>query len=321
MKKKPSAPKKPAKNPEDAFLADIVAHPDDVGPRLVFADWLDDHGEPERAEFIRLQIERPTLAEDDERRDDLLAREGYLLWGQQQAWKARLGIGKASAVELRLARGFVEGMILSADAWLRGWRRWVSATPLRRLTLSNAGPRLQALLDSGSLASLRTLDLGDNDLDDESAKALAGCPHLANLRALHLPANHVGPRGASHLAGSPHLAHLAVLDLSGNAIADVGAKALALSPHLTRLEELYLGGNQIGDDGARALASSPNLAGLKELMLFVNDITNAGAKALTASPHLKNLRKLYLNQNRLTPQLRASLEKRWGERISCAPGR
>lgn len=40
----------------DAFLYAIVANPDDDTARLVFADWLEEHDEPARAEFIRLQI-------------------------------------------------------------------------------------------------------------------------------------------------------------------------------------------------------------------------------------------------------------------------
>jgi uncharacterized protein (TIGR02996 family) len=39
-----------------AFLDDILANPSDDFPRLVYADWLADHGE-ERAEFIRVQVE------------------------------------------------------------------------------------------------------------------------------------------------------------------------------------------------------------------------------------------------------------------------
>jgi len=38
-----------------AFIAAIANAPDDETPRLVFADWLEDNGDPERAEFIRLQ--------------------------------------------------------------------------------------------------------------------------------------------------------------------------------------------------------------------------------------------------------------------------
>lgn len=42
----------------DALLAAVRASPDDDTPRLVLADWLDDHGEPDFAAFIRLEIER-----------------------------------------------------------------------------------------------------------------------------------------------------------------------------------------------------------------------------------------------------------------------
>src|SRR5688500_16170422 len=40
-----------------AFLDAIVDAPDDDAPRLVYADWLDDHGDADRAEFIRAQCE------------------------------------------------------------------------------------------------------------------------------------------------------------------------------------------------------------------------------------------------------------------------
>src|SRR5579884_1935214 len=40
-----------------AFLAAINAAPRDDAPRLIYADWLDEHGDPERAEFIRIQFE------------------------------------------------------------------------------------------------------------------------------------------------------------------------------------------------------------------------------------------------------------------------
>jgi uncharacterized protein (TIGR02996 family) len=39
---------------EAAFLAAIRAAPGDPTPRLIYADWLDDRGDP-RAEFVRLQ--------------------------------------------------------------------------------------------------------------------------------------------------------------------------------------------------------------------------------------------------------------------------
>jgi uncharacterized protein (TIGR02996 family) len=41
----------------DAFLREILDHPDDDATRLRFADWLEENGEPARAEFIRVQCE------------------------------------------------------------------------------------------------------------------------------------------------------------------------------------------------------------------------------------------------------------------------
>jgi len=40
---------------EAALFAAICDAPDDDAPRLIYADWLDEHGDPERAEFIRIQ--------------------------------------------------------------------------------------------------------------------------------------------------------------------------------------------------------------------------------------------------------------------------
>jgi uncharacterized protein (TIGR02996 family) len=42
---------------EDSLIAAIIANPADDVARLVYADWLDEHDRPERAEFIRLQCE------------------------------------------------------------------------------------------------------------------------------------------------------------------------------------------------------------------------------------------------------------------------
>jgi uncharacterized protein (TIGR02996 family) len=57
----------------------ILDNPDDDGVRLIYADYLDEHGEPQRADFIRVQIELALLPEDDPRRGDLEARERALL--------------------------------------------------------------------------------------------------------------------------------------------------------------------------------------------------------------------------------------------------
>ncbi|VTR93228.1 leucine-rich repeat-containing protein typical subtype : Repeat-companion domain protein OS=Isosphaera pallida (strain ATCC 43644 / DSM 9630 / IS1B) GN=Isop_0392 PE=4 SV=1 [Gemmata massiliana] len=46
---------------EPALLATILAHPDEDTPRLMFADWLQEHNQPLRAEFVRVQVQLADL--------------------------------------------------------------------------------------------------------------------------------------------------------------------------------------------------------------------------------------------------------------------
>src|SRR2546430_569314 len=64
-----------------AFLRAIRANPDDDTARLAFADWLDEHDEPDRAEFVRVQIELEPVRFriDNPRAVELHAREDALM--------------------------------------------------------------------------------------------------------------------------------------------------------------------------------------------------------------------------------------------------
>lgn len=62
-------------NDKDAMIAAIIREPAEDAPRLAFADLLDEAGEAERAEFIRVQIELAGLNPSREDHDwDLYAR-------------------------------------------------------------------------------------------------------------------------------------------------------------------------------------------------------------------------------------------------------
>ena len=52
---------------DQALLSAIIADPDDDRPRLVYADWLEEHGQRDRARLIRVQIE---LAHGPDNADD-----------------------------------------------------------------------------------------------------------------------------------------------------------------------------------------------------------------------------------------------------------
>jgi len=69
----------------EAFVSAIAANPADDLPRLVFADWLDEHGDPERAEFIRTQV-RWHHATDANELKQLDARAGELFRDHWMRW-------------------------------------------------------------------------------------------------------------------------------------------------------------------------------------------------------------------------------------------
>lgn len=65
---------------ENALLRQILENPGDDTARLVMADWWDEHGQPERAEFCRVQCElAANVAEgvDPARHLELLIQSGY----------------------------------------------------------------------------------------------------------------------------------------------------------------------------------------------------------------------------------------------------
>jgi uncharacterized protein (TIGR02996 family) len=52
---------------QEAFLQAIGETPQDDTPRLVFADWLEEQGQAQRAEFIRIQPSSSATPGADER--------------------------------------------------------------------------------------------------------------------------------------------------------------------------------------------------------------------------------------------------------------
>src|SRR5262245_42394378 len=74
---------------EEAFLRAISATPDDDAPRLVYADWLDEHSDP-RAEVVRLQVRLRQLSTSDPTYMELANRQQELRVGCPPYWLARL---------------------------------------------------------------------------------------------------------------------------------------------------------------------------------------------------------------------------------------
>jgi uncharacterized protein (TIGR02996 family) len=246
---------------EEEFLQAIIAEPDDDGPRLVFADWLEERGDP-RAEFIRVQCELASRPARDGRRPGWEAREKALLAQHGKAWLGPLA-GLVTAWEFR--RGFVEQITISATNLLEHVSLIFGCAPLRRLRLEHARGLVADLAALPPLARLAGLDFGPRQaglsfgphrVGDDDLRALASSPHLAPLTELRLDDNGVGPDGVRALVGSRSLTRLKVLDLSGNPIGDAGVQLLAAWPHAAGLSLLSIGRVSLGAASVQALLTS-----------------------------------------------------------------
>jgi uncharacterized protein (TIGR02996 family) len=315
-------------NHEDAFLQTIVDAPDDDAPRLIFADWLDEHGDPRRAAFIRAQCRLAKLPEECEERYRLEAEEaallaemtGGVLDRNHPRWAnvpGRWVKDKKPSFE----RGFVAKLDTTATRFFAHADRVMQAAPIQHLTLGNALYKFEELQHSPHLSRLRSLAITHQRLPDNAVAALVSEPALSGLKALDLTRNRFRIKGAEAIAGSPHLGGLQRLVLNVCYVHDRGPEALAASPHLAGLKRLELAECQIGPRGATALAKSKHLANLEWLDLGQNRLDEAGARALADASGLPNLRHLDVSSVRVRPDgLRALLQNGGLKRLTtlCA---
>lgn len=100
---------------DDAFLQAILENPDDDAPRLIYADWLEERGDP-RGELIRIQCQLAALSDNDERRSVLERHERELLEHHQDRW---LGGLRPSLRGWTFRRGFLDAISLPAAAYVQ----------------------------------------------------------------------------------------------------------------------------------------------------------------------------------------------------------
>jgi uncharacterized protein (TIGR02996 family) len=293
---------------DEAFLRDILAAPEDDAPRLCYADWLKANGDPERAEYIRLDIRQArSRAESASTRSRRWKRLRELWAAHRADWLEALPVPMRSFVS------FVRGFPGRADCAIQEFLYWPEplwqSAPVTGL-ITTLCLRTEALYcgDLEALASFRT-HIGPY------VRQMAAAPQLARILDLDMHESGIRTRHVKPLVASRYLTQLRSLDLSLNGLGNEAAVAVAGSSRLPNLAVLRMEWNQIGDPGARALANAPHLAGLRELSLSNNAIGDEGGQALAASPHLTNLRRLDVTRNNLSPSGRAALRERFRRRV------
>jgi uncharacterized protein (TIGR02996 family) len=274
---------------ELSLLRSVIADPQSDSLRLVYADYLEERGDP-RADFIRLQCELAALPTCDARRYSLEPRVQALLTQYRTAWERPfLELG---ACECEFTRGFVESVTISAAAFLQHNSALFGLAPVRRVHLVEATDHLFSLSHCAALTFLSCLDLTGNDIPDSGAHALAASPCLTPLSSLMLCSTRLSDTGIRVILASNTLSSLEALDLSGCPLEDWELSTLFDQSHLHSLRTLTV--NESFPD-LTFFFRSPGFPLLTSLDLSRNNLTDLAP--LCNCPRLMNLHTLLLHYN------------------------
>jgi uncharacterized protein (TIGR02996 family) len=236
---------------QEALLRAIGASQDDDTPRLVYADWLDEHGDPEQAAFIRESIAH---AREDGKEKGKHAP--HPTGERAREWRKRLGLEHAD--EHGFHRGFPRMIVYySAEDFLIEVASLFELLPIHDLAIfwqygqSLDEEALTAIAARPEIARLHTLRLANynDEIPLAGWKVLLHSPFLRGLRMLSAGGCGLTDDHARALAECGNLAGLTAIDLSDNAITAAGAMAVLQSPYLQNISKLSLVSNKV-DEGS-----------------------------------------------------------------------
>jgi uncharacterized protein (TIGR02996 family) len=206
--------------------------PYDDGPRLVYADWLEEQGDPDRAEIIRVQIELSQLSEDDPKRTALKRREAELLRFSRGWMKQLKQVRAAKDYRLPLImspfeRGFPLPVYeVSAIHFVLDAGEFIGAAPLWRIRFTHARGCGSRLAESAFLKRIKEMSLSNCSLGDDDAARIVRSRHLVHLTRLDLRFNDLRRQAAVAIVSSSNLPRLAQVDLRWNLLDREGTRIL-----------------------------------------------------------------------------------------------
>lgn len=285
----------------DLLLTAILSHPDDDTPRFVYADWLQEHGEDDRADFIRAQCRLEHDPPGGERKR-LAVRAADL---RVQLFTHLNALGFA---DVTFRRGFIS-LITSGILHFRDRAAALTTADAPAFALeleederdsavweTDYDDYIRVLEEVGERPELqRCVSLGLPCLGMGPGATILGSPNLTALRRLDFPDNETGP-GIHNLARET-FANLQWVNVhNSDSAADCPSiTPLAECPSLANLEYLDFGANEQGSDDLRAVAAAKQWSRLRYLSLTCSTFGESAATEFFATPNLPALRELDLS--------------------------
>lgn len=275
---------------EIALLDAIAAHPEEDTPRLIYADWLDEHGQYIRAEFIRVQIaiaQKEGLPRAElNQYVDLYKRNQELIDNHRAELLGPLAVLPREGVEFH--RGFASELSMPVDTFLAHAALFPTLRPLPNVRVNSLLRQLASFLACPHTGYVNALSGYAEEINDDELRypsdsdLIDSIERLTRLEVLDLEGCGINDLHCD-LAYNFSVPSLRDLDLSNNLITDQGVFDFLSTDLPQQLARLILGGNTITDDGAIELASrwpTGDADRLEHLNLRVTGIGQAGQRAL-----------------------------------------
>lgn len=202
---------------EADLMRTVIAAGDDLTPRLVYADWLDDHGQPERAAFIRDQVLVAATPTDTPARREA-ARRAYEL--ERKYGKRWAGPVAKHCHDWQFRGGFPDMIGLTAAKLRRNADKLFAHAPIRSLLVTKLDRRIDTLEYLPVDNSLTRLSLWGSRLTAAHLPWLADLTTISKIHTLSLLFNELNRTASRPLAESLLFQRLTRIELGGNPIPD-----------------------------------------------------------------------------------------------------
>ncbi len=307
-------------DPFDPFLREILATPSNADPKLIYADWLNDHDDP-LGEIIRLQCEPLQKVNPSQEQENRQTQLEYLLklygpiWFGKHPAKMNNGVAERITCDesdffktLHSAgrrRRVLQHLVIKN---LRRKSFSIANSPLikRLAELSFHGPFIRILRPFFKSQQTKTLlgfhldfrVLNEPTLPMVLLESLCESSFAKNIVSLSLTSTQL-PEGAAKLLTGNCFPQLRRLDLSQTLLWPESLSCILDSYLAYRLDSLSLSGSFLTDQMMKELLQSPLGKRIQELDVSCNRLTDMSCQTLAESPQELRLTHLNLASNRI----------------------
>jgi uncharacterized protein (TIGR02996 family) len=318
----------------EALLAEISANPEDDGVRLIFADWLEESGDYDRAEFVRAQVRlgRMELWDDGYTALDVRccqlerAHPEWLRPLEPFVTRCERFCGER---DRPFERGFPGRVKLTPGQFVQHHESLLAETPVREVRFA-MDQDSQGLTERPELSRLRGVEFA-YVRDPTSARNVLGClRHCAALRHFGLIGSTLPAQEAGRVFATLVVGGVGSLTIQGTRLPPVIETTFAAlpwanlrrlvrigvsqldwlrAPWVRQLEDLTIYDTEpnLNPGQTRLLADVLPATAVRRLRLGWWSLDVPGGQALAEAVAKSSVRSLALSQTNLTPDVARAL--------------